>query len=56
MRRKCAASGAPWCFAGARSLAWLRTILVLAALPRGSHDKIDYQALRALLVDEVLGR
>jgi acyl-coenzyme A synthetase/AMP-(fatty) acid ligase len=29
-----------------------RTILVLAALPRGSHDKIDYQALRALFVDQ----
>ena len=28
-----------------------RTILVLAALPRGSHDKIDYQALRALFAD-----
>jgi acyl-CoA synthetase (AMP-forming)/AMP-acid ligase II len=31
-----------------------RTILVRAALPRGSHDKIDYQALRALFVNEVL--
>ena len=30
-----------------------RTILVRAALPRGSHDKIDYQALRALVVNEV---
>ncbi len=29
-----------------------RTILVLAALPRGSHDKVDYQALRALFADE----
>jgi acyl-coenzyme A synthetase/AMP-(fatty) acid ligase len=28
-----------------------RTILVLATLPRGSHDKIDYQALRALFAD-----
>ena len=26
-----------------------RTILVLPVLPRGSHDKIDYQALRAML-------
>jgi acyl-coenzyme A synthetase/AMP-(fatty) acid ligase len=32
-----------------------RTILVLATLPRGSHDKIDYQALRALLAQEVSG-
>ena len=28
-----------------------RTILVLPALPRGSHDKIDYQALRAMFAD-----
>jgi acyl-coenzyme A synthetase/AMP-(fatty) acid ligase len=28
-----------------------RTILVLASLPRASHDKIDYQALRALLAN-----
>jgi len=28
-----------------------RTILVRAALPRSSHDKIDYQALRALFAD-----
>jgi acyl-coenzyme A synthetase/AMP-(fatty) acid ligase len=28
-----------------------RTILVLAALPRGSHEKIDYQALRALFAN-----
>jgi fatty-acyl-CoA synthase len=27
-----------------------RSILVLAALPRGSHDKVDYPALRALLL------
>jgi acyl-coenzyme A synthetase/AMP-(fatty) acid ligase len=26
-----------------------RTILTLAQLPRGSHEKIDYQALRALV-------
>ena len=26
-----------------------RTILFLTALPRGSHDKIDYQALRAMV-------
>jgi acyl-coenzyme A synthetase/AMP-(fatty) acid ligase len=29
-----------------------RTILLLATLPRGSHDKIDYQALRSLVADE----
>jgi acyl-coenzyme A synthetase/AMP-(fatty) acid ligase len=28
-----------------------RSILVLARLPRGSHDKIDYPALRALFAD-----
>jgi acyl-coenzyme A synthetase/AMP-(fatty) acid ligase len=28
-----------------------RTILVLPALPRASHDKIDYQALRAMFAD-----
>ena len=28
-----------------------RTILVRSALPRGSHDKIDYQALRALFAE-----
>jgi acyl-coenzyme A synthetase/AMP-(fatty) acid ligase len=26
-----------------------RTVLMLAQLPRGSHDKVDYRALRALL-------
>jgi long-chain acyl-CoA synthetase len=29
-----------------------RTILVLSALPKGSHDKVDYPALRDLLVVE----
>jgi acyl-CoA synthetase (AMP-forming)/AMP-acid ligase II len=29
-----------------------RTILALAALPRVPHDKIDYQAPRALIADE----
>jgi malonyl-CoA/methylmalonyl-CoA synthetase len=29
-----------------------RTILVLPALPRASHDKTDYQALRAMVAEE----
>jgi acyl-coenzyme A synthetase/AMP-(fatty) acid ligase len=33
-----------------------RTIVVCTALPRASHDKIDYQALRALFADGEPGR